>query len=294
MTAPFHIIIPARYAATRLPGKPLLDLGGKTMIARVVDCARRSAAASVTVATDDARIVEAAAAAGARALLTAATHPSGSDRIDEAAAQLQLGADDIIVNLQGDEPRMPAALINQVAARLASDPQAAMATASAPLDDAAQLADPAVVKVVTCARGYALYFSRAAIPWGGDAAAGDSADGDAADDSADGDADATAGDSDSTADGAAAAGPATAPRRHIGIYAYRRDYLRRFAARGACALERCERLEQLRALWHGARIACVEAVQAPPPGVDTAADVERLRAVDWPEKLIEPARKCRL
>ncbi|MDD9822745.1 MAG: 3-deoxy-manno-octulosonate cytidylyltransferase, partial [Gammaproteobacteria bacterium] len=168
MTAPFHIIIPARYAATRLPGKPLLDLGGKTMIARVVDCARRSAAASVTVATDDARIVEAAAAAGARALLTAATHRSGSDRIDEAAAQLQLGADDIIVNLQGDEPRMPAALINQVAARLASDPQAEMATATAPLDDAAQLADPAVVKVVTCARGYALYFSRAAIPWGGD------------------------------------------------------------------------------------------------------------------------------
>ena len=280
MTAPFHIIIPARYAATRLPGKPLLDLGGKAMIARVVDCARRSAAASVTVATDDARIVEAAAAAGARALLTAATHRSGSDRIDEAAAQLQLGADDIIVNLQGDEPRMPAALINQVAARLAGDPQAEMATATAPLDDAAQLADPAVVKVVTCARGYALYFSRAAIPWGGDVAAGDSdsADGDAADDAAAGDStdDSAAGDS-------AAAGPATAPRRHIGIYAYRRGYLRRFAARGACALERRERLEQLRALWHGARIACVEAVQAPPPGVDTAADVERLRAVDWPE-----------
>jgi len=286
MTAPFHIIIPARYAATRLPGKPLLDLGGKTMIARVVDCARRSAAASVTVATDDARIADAAAAAGARAVMTAAAHPSGSDRIDEAASQLQLGADDIIVNLQGDEPRMPAALINQVAAQLASDPQAEMATATAPLDDAAQLADPAVVKVVTCARGYALYFSRAAIPWGGDVAAGDSdsADGDAAGDvaagdSADGDVD--AGDSDSADGDAAAAGPATAPRRHIGIYAYRRDYLRRFAARGACALERRERLEQLRALWHGARIACVEAVQAPPPGVDTAADVERLRAVDW-------------
>ncbi|MDD9811043.1 MAG: 3-deoxy-manno-octulosonate cytidylyltransferase [Gammaproteobacteria bacterium] len=291
MTASFHIIIPARYAATRLPGKPLLDLGGKTMIARVVDCARRSAAASVTVATDDARIMEAAAAAGARALLTAATHRSGSDRIDEAAAQLQLGADDIIVNLQGDEPRMPAALINQIAARLAIDPQAEMATATAPLDDAAQLADPAVVKVVTCARGYALYFSRAAIPWGGDVAAGDSADGDAADDAAAGDS--ADGDVDA-ADGDAAAGPATAPRRHIGIYAYRRDYLRRFAARGACALERRERLEQLRALWHGARIACVEAVQAPPPGVDTAADVERLRAVDWPEKLIEPARKYRL
>jgi len=271
MTAPFHIIIPARYAATRLPGKPLLDLGGKTMIARVVDCARRSAAASVTVATDDARIADAAAAAGARALLTAAAHRSGSDRIDEAAAQLQLGADDIIVNLQGDEPRMPAALINQVAARLAGDPQAEMATATAPLDDAAQLADPAVVKVVTCARGYALYFSRAAIPWGGDAA-----DDAAAGDSADGDVDSAAADS-------TAAGPATGPRRHIGIYAYRRDYLRRFAARGACALERRERLEQLRALWHGAHIACVEAVQAPPPGVDTAADVERLRAVDWPE-----------
>lgn len=254
MPAPFHILIPARYAATRLPGKPLLDLGGRPMIARVLECARRSAAESVTVATDDARIAEAVAAAGGRAVLTAARHPSGTDRIDEAAEQLGLGADTVIVNLQGDEPRMPAALINQVAARLADDPDAAMATAAAPLESPAQLADPAVVKVVTDAAGYALYFSRAAIPWasgaGGDSVAvGDSA--------------------------------TTAARRHIGIYAYRRGYLRRFAAYGACELERRERLEQLRALWHGDRIACAEAVEIPAAGVDTAEDAERLRGVDW-------------
>lgn len=251
MPAPFHILIPARYAATRLPGKPLLDLGGKPMIARVLECARRSAAATVTVATDDARIADAVAAAGGRAVMTGA-HPSGTDRIDAAAEQLGLAPDAVIVNLQGDEPRMPAALINQVAARAAADPQAALATAAAPLDSPAQLRDPAVVKVVTNAAGYALYFSRAAIPW----ASGDAGD--------------------------AAGNSAAAARRHIGIYACRRAYLRRFAAYGACALERRERLEQLRALWHGDRIACVEAAAIPPAGVDTAADAERLRAANWP------------
>lgn len=254
MPRPFHILIPARYAATRLPGKPLIDLGGRPMIQRVLECAQRSAAASVTVATDDARIADAAAAAGGRAVMTGA-HASGSDRIDEAAAKLQLDADAIIVNLQGDEPRMPAALINQVAARLAADPQAAMATAAAPLDSPAQLRDPSVVKVVTDAAGYALYFSRAAIPWARDS-----------DDSA------AAAEDDSTVAHA---------RRHIGIYAYRRAYLRRFATYGACELERRERLEQLRALWHGDRIACAQAAQAPPPGVDTMADVTRLRGIDW-------------
>lgn len=249
MTVSFHILIPARYAATRLPGKPLIDLGGRPMIARVVECAKRSAAATVTVATDDARIARAAAAAGGQAVMTGA-HPSGSDRIDEAAAQLGIAPDAVIVNLQGDEPRMPAELIDQVAARLADDPRAAMATATAPLDSPAQLRDPSVVKVVADAAGYALYFSRAAIPWPG-------------------------------ADGESAPADACCVRRHIGIYAYRRAYLRRFAAYGACQLERRERLEQLRALWHGDCIACVEATDAPDAGVDTMADVERLRGVDW-------------
>jgi len=148
MPAPFHILIPARYAATRLPGKPLIDLGGQPLVARVVECARRSAAASVTVATDDARIAAAVAAIDADVVMTG-DHPSGTDRIDEAAELLGLAPDAVIVNLQGDEPRMPAALIEQVAARLAGDARAAMATAAAPLDSPAQLADPAVVKVVT-------------------------------------------------------------------------------------------------------------------------------------------------
>jgi len=312
MPAPFHILIPARYAATRLPGKPLIDLGGQPLVARVVECARRSAAASVTVATDDARIAAAVAAIDADVVMTG-DHPSGTDRIDEAAELLGLAPDAVIVNLQGDEPRMPAALIEQVAARLAGDARAAMATAAAPLDSPAQLADPAVVKVVTDRAGYALYFSRAAIPWGGDSAAGDGdgdvgdgvGDGDVGDGAGDGDvgdgagginsrhpraslsgAGAGAGDGDGDAgdgvgdgDAGAGVGAALTPRRHIGLYAYRRAYLRRFAQYGACQLERRERLEQLRALWHGDAIACAPAVAAPPAGVDTAADVARVRAL---------------
>jgi len=283
MPAPFHILIPARYAATRLPGKPLLDLGGRPMIARVLECARRSAAASVTVATDDARIARAVAAIDGDAVLTG-EHESGSDRIDEAAELLGLAPGAVIVNLQGDEPRMPAALINQVAARLAGDARAAMATASAPLDSPAQLADPSVVKVVVDAAGYALYFSRAGIPWGGDFADGaDSAAADGADSAvADGDDAAAADGADSAADADAGVADATvAARRHIGLYAYRRAYLRKFAQYGACALERRERLEQLRALWHGDVIACVQAAESPPPGVDTAEDVKRMRGIDW-------------
>lgn len=240
---PFHIIIPARYASRRLPGKPLADIGGKHMIQRVVECAAGSAARSVTVATDDERIVRAVKGFGGAVVLTAAAHSSGTDRVAEAARQLGLDARALIVNLQGDEPDMPAALIEQVAALLAQTPNAALATACAPLDDAAQLADPSVVKVVTDRHGGALYFSRAAIPWAGDTAA------------------------------AATVGV----RRHLGIYAYRHDYLQSFTARPACDLERRERLEQLRALWHGDTIACAEAVAVPAPGIDTAADLERAR-----------------
>lgn len=245
----FHIIIPARYGARRLPGKMLLDLGGKPMIQRVVECARHSAAASVTVATDDARIARAVTDFGATAVMSDALHSCGTDRIAEAAARLGFEEHEIIVNLQGDEPLMPPALINQVAQHLARRPCAAMATASAPLAPG-QLADPSVVKVVTDQDGYALYFSRAAI----------------------------------------ARRPAppehdgtTVARRHIGIYAYRYGYLRRFSARPACALEQYERLEQLRVLWYGDRIACAEALEIPATGIDTPDDAARIRRIAWPD-----------
>ena len=238
----FHIIIPARHGSRRLPGKPLLDIGGKPMIQRVVECAGRSAAESVTVATDDARIERAVKAFGGKAVMTAAEHASGTDRIAEAVDKLGFGAHEIIVNVQGDEPEIPPALINQVAALLVHRQHAAMATASAPLDPA-QLTDPAVVKVVTDREGYALYFSRAAIPWERDAKARSF----------------------------------TGARRHLGIYAYRCDYLKRFAKLRVCELEKHEKLEQLRALWHGDKIACAEAVEIPAAGIDTPADLARIR-----------------
>jgi len=253
----FHIIIPARYGARRLPGKMLLDLGGKPMIQRVVECARHSAAASVTVATDDERIARAVTDFGATAVMTAAYHPCGTDRIAEAAARLGFEEHEIIVNLQGDEPLMPPALINQVAQHLAIHTCAAMATASAPLNPG-QLADPSVVKVVTDRDGYALYFSRAAIARRRD---------------------------EPELDGL------TVARRHIGIYAYRCAYLRRFSARPVCALELYEELEQLRALWYGDRIACTETLQIPGTdalgmpgtGIDTPDDAARIRRVAWPD-----------
>ncbi|MGR3913752.1 MAG: 3-deoxy-manno-octulosonate cytidylyltransferase [Gammaproteobacteria bacterium] len=229
----FHVIIPARYASSRLPGKALLDIGGKPMIGRVVECARRSAAASVTVATDDRRIARIAGEFGAQAVMTSRAHRCGAERVCEAAAALGLADDEIIVNVQGDEPDMPAALIDQVAQLLAQKPRASMATASAPLD-AAQLQQPSVVKVAADRDGYALFFSRAAIA-------------------------------------------AESARRHLGIYAYRRAYLRRFAALGECELERGEQLEQLRALWNGDTIACADALAAPSAGVDTRAGLERVR-----------------
>lgn len=239
----FHIIIPARYASRRLPGKPLLDIGGKPMIAHVIECARKSSAASVTVATDDERIFRAVENCGARAVMTSREHVCGAERIDEAAHALQLGGGAIIVNVQGDEPDMPPALIEQVAALLAARADAVMATASAPLR-AEELRAPGVVKVVTDAAGNALFFSRAPI----------------------------------AAAPRAHAAPEMLPRRHLGIYAYRRAYLRTFRARGACELERRENLEQLRALWHGDKIACAAACALPSPGIDTEADLARARA----------------
>lgn len=243
-----HVIIPARYASTRLPGKPLLDLGGQPMIVRVVEAARRCGAERVVVATDDTRIHAAVTRFGAEAVMTRADHASGTDRLAEAIGMLGLDDDAIVVNLQGDEPLMDAALLRQVAGALAARPDAGMATACHAIASREEFLNPNVVKVVTDHQGYALYFSRAPIPWPRDAMAG----------------------------------KATAPLkafRHIGLYAYRAGFVARYAAWPACPLEVTESLEQLRVLWQGGKIAVVEADQAPPGGVDTPEDLERVRAV---------------
>jgi 3-deoxy-manno-octulosonate cytidylyltransferase (CMP-KDO synthetase) len=240
--AGFSVIVPARYAASRLPGKPLADLAGKPMVVRVCERAAGSGAALVAVATDDARIADAAARNGYRALMTRADHPSGTDRIAEAAATLGLGDDDIVVNVQGDEPLIPPALISEVAAALDAHPDAAMSTACHRIGDAASFASPNVVKVVLDARGYALYFSRAGIPY-------------------------------------ARAGGLPECYRHLGIYAYRAGFLRRYARLEPSPLERVEALEQLRVLWHGHRIAVRVTEAEIPPGVDTPEDLATVRAL---------------
>lgn len=241
-----HVIIPARYASTRLPGKPLLDIAGQPMILRVVECARRSGAKRVVVATDDARIHDVVTAAGVEALMTRADHPSGTDRLAEAIDRLGFSDDAIVVNLQGDEPLMPPRLLQQVAGLLAARPGAVMATACHAISNREDFLNPNVVKVVTDQEGHALYFSRAPIPWPRDAMLG----------------------------------AATAPLkafRHIGLYAYRAGFVARYADWPACPLEATESLEQLRVLWNGEKIAVVEADEAPPAGVDTPEDLERVR-----------------
>lgn len=240
--SPFQIIIPARYASTRLPGKPLADIGGKPMLQHVVERARESDATAVVVATDDARIAHAVEGFGGEVVMTSVQHASGTDRIAEAVDKLGLADEQIILNLQGDEPGMPAATLNQVVALLVARPDAVVATASAPLDAATQLHDPAVVKVVTDRNGYALYFSRAAIAQGRDAKAA-----------------------------------ASSARLHLGVYAYRCGFLRKFTQRPPSPLEQYEQLEQLRVLWYGGKIVCAEALEAPLPGIDTAEDLARAR-----------------
>lgn len=241
-----HVIIPARYGSTRLPGKPLLDVAGKALIERVYERACASGAHSVTIATDDERIAEAARAFGASVCMTAATHPSGTDRIGEAIRVLGLAPEDIVVNLQGDEPLMPPGLLRDVAARLDRDRSAVMATACHPISDMETLHNPNTAKVVCNADGYALYFSRAPIPWPRDRMSGDDA------------------------------APIRAAR-HIGVYAYRAGFVARFCAWGSSPLEIEEKLEQLRVLWHGERIAVHVTDDAPPNGVDTPEDLTRVR-----------------
>jgi 3-deoxy-manno-octulosonate cytidylyltransferase (CMP-KDO synthetase) len=244
----FHVIIPARFAASRLPGKPLLTIGDRPLIHWVWQRAAQSGAASVIIATDDARILEAAQGFGADCVLTSPQHASGTDRIAEVVRARGIGAEQIIVNLQGDEPMMPPALIGEVAQALRARPQADIATAAAPILSLPEFLDASCVKALRARDGRALYFSRAPVPWPRDSiVAGEPA----------------------RFDGA---------WRHIGIYAYRVESLLRFAAWPTTPLERTEKLEQLRALEHGMHIHVVALDHAPPAGVDTAEDLERVRA----------------
>ncbi|PSJ38200.1 3-deoxy-manno-octulosonate cytidylyltransferase [Zobellella taiwanensis] len=241
----FVVVIPARYGSSRLPGKPLADIHGKPMILRVAEQARLSAASRVVVATDDGRIRDALAGSGVEVCMTRADHESGTERLAEVVEQLGLAPDEIVVNVQGDEPLLPPELVDQVAGLLAAS-DAPMATLATPLTTAAQWQDPNVVKVVHSLAGKALYFSRAPIPW--------------------------------DRDGAAAGAPGLgACLRHIGIYAYRAGFVRRYLELPASPLEQLEKLEQLRVLWHGEAIALARACVEPPPGVDTPEDLDAVR-----------------
>lgn len=250
----FHVVVPARYASTRLPGKPLLDIGGRPMIQRVVEQAAASEADEVLVATDDERIAAAVSDPRRRdvpiAFMTDPALPSGTDRVAAVARTRGWSHDTIVVNVQGDEPFLPPRLIDQVAHRLAADPRADIATLAVPVASLRAFLDPNVVKVVVAQDGAALYFSRAPIPWARDGA--------------------PAGlDTQQEYGGAL---------RHVGLYAYRVGALARITALPPSSLETCEKLEQLRALQSGLRIVVDVCREAPGPGVDTADDLERARA----------------
>ncbi len=249
----YTVLIPARLASTRLPRKPLADIGGVPMIVRVARRAIESGASAVVVAADHADIVAACSSNGVQALLTRADHPSGSDRLAEACATLGLPDTAIVVNLQGDEPLISPSLLDACARALEAHDECVMSTAAHAIDDMAELRNPNVVKVVIDAQGHALYFSRAPIPWWRDGYAGEPRQ--------------------------LSAPP---PLRHIGLYAYRAAFLKRFPALAVAPLERLESLEQLRVLWHGERIAVHVSEERPGPGVDTPEDLERVRAIFGP------------
>jgi 3-deoxy-manno-octulosonate cytidylyltransferase (CMP-KDO synthetase) len=235
----FQVIIPARYASSRFPGKPLADLGGKPMVVRVCERAARSGAAAVHVATDDERIAAAVREHGHSVLMTRADHVSGTDRLAEAALRLGLDEGDIVVNVQGDEPLIPPELVAQVGKLLGLRPDASVSTACHPIQDEASLSNPNVVKVVLDANGYALYFSRSRIPFPRD--------------------------------------PGASCYRHAGIYGYRAGFLAKFSSLAESPLEKAEALEQLRVLWHGYRIAVTVSEAGFPPGVDTPEDLDAMR-----------------
>ena len=241
MAPGFVVIIPARYASSRFPGKPLADIGGKPMVVRVCERAAKSGAAAVHVATDDERIATAVRAHGHQAIMTRADHPSGTDRLAEAARKLKLSEKQIVVNVQGDEPLIAPRLIAQVARILERKRDAAVSTACHAIHDTGALGNPNVVKVVLDAEGYALYFSRAQIPYPRE--------------------------------------PGAVCYRHAGIYGYRVSFLKRYSRLKASPLEKAEALEQLRVLWHGHRIAVAVSETEIPPGVDTPQDLDAVRRI---------------
>lgn len=246
----FTVVIPARYASTRLPAKPLKDIAGKPMVQHVYERACESAASRVIIATDDARIEEAAKKFGAQVCMTSVNHTSGTDRLQEVVSQLALADDEIVVNVQGDEPLIPAQVINQVAKNLASMANASMATLSEPIHSLEDFRNPNIVKVVSDVQGKALYFSRAPIPWPRDHFANAAVNG--------------------LPEGFIA-------QRHIGIYAYRVALLNRFVTWAPAPLEKIESLEQLRVLWNSEIIHVAESVVAVPGGVDTEEDLIRIK-----------------
>jgi 3-deoxy-manno-octulosonate cytidylyltransferase (CMP-KDO synthetase) len=273
MGVPFIAVIPARYASSRLPGKPLADIAGKPMIVRVAERARASGAQAVYVATDHDAVRDVSLSNGFDTVMTSRHHASGTDRIAEVAASLGFDPDAIVLNVQGDEPLIDPVLISDVAELLANDAGADMATACHPLASPQDMFNPAVVKVVIDASGGALYFSRAPIPWPRDEFA----------------------ESLRLRPGKV---PSRLPRnlpcyRHIGIYGYRASFLARFADLAPAPLEKFEALEQLRALWHGYRIAVAIRKHAPEPGVDTPADLDRVRAAFARRDKIDRRRKAR-
>jgi len=244
----FTVVIPARYASQRLPGKPLLDIAGKTMIERVYECASASEADRVIVATDDERIYDAVKAFGGEVCMTSTEHQSGTDRLQEVVATYQLAEDAIVVNVQGDEPLLPPTVIRQVAENLALNKEAISATLCEPIGDFDGASDTNAVKVVRDERQYALYFSRAPIPW----------------------------DREHYGKNQNTSAPDIC-RRHIGIYAYRVALLNQFITWPVAALESVEKLEQLRILAHGLKIHVADACDAVPGGVDTPEDLQRVR-----------------
>lgn len=247
----FRVVIPARLASTRLPNKPLVDLAGKPMVVRVWERAVASGADEVWVATDAPEVAAAVEQAGGRAILTRADHASGTDRLAEVVERLGWENEAIVVNVQGDEPLIDPALIDAVAGLLKKQPLAQMGTAAHAIETVEDFTNPNVVKVITDARGLALTFSRAPLPWWRDG----------------------------FAQGITQLPTAPAPLRHIGLYSYRAAFLRAFPSMPPAPLEQCEALEQLRALWHGHRIAVHVTPHAPGAGVDTPEDLARVRAL---------------
>ncbi len=241
----FVVVIPARYASSRLPGKPLADIGGKSMVERVYQQALQSGASRIVVATDDERVAAVVDAFGGEVCMTRPEHNSGTERLAEVISKLALPAETVVVNVQGDEPFIPPLIIRQVAQNLAAQQKARMATLAVPLSDSSEISNPNIVKVVSDKDGYALYFSRSVIPF--------------------------------DRDGKFQQQLAQHYRRHIGIYAYRAGFIQQYVSWPASTLEQIESLEQLRVLWQGEAIHVDTALQTPPVGVDTPDDLAHAR-----------------